>query len=221
MKILTVSDEECPALWDYYQPGRLKDYDLILSCGDLNAEYLSFLVTMARCPVLYVHGNHDGSYDRRPPEGCDCIDDQLVVYNGIRILGLGGCRRYHPGAHQYTEKQMRQRIRRLRWKLWRSGGVDIVVTHAPVQGYGDGDDPAHWGFEAFRELLDKYRPAYLVHGHVHLRYQHDLPRTFRHENTTIINAYERCNLEIPERDHPDTSHNLLIWKTRPPRTPDF
>ena len=62
MKILTVSDEESPALWDYYVPGRLADYDLILSCGDLKPEYLSFLVTMAKCPVLYVHGNHDTNY---------------------------------------------------------------------------------------------------------------------------------------------------------------
>lgn len=221
MKILAVSDEECPALWDYYQPGRLNDYDLILSCGDLNAEYLSFLVTMARCPVLYVHGNHDGSYDRRPPEGCDCIDDQLVIYNGVRILGLGGCRKYHPGAHQYTEKQMRQRIRKLRYQLWRAGGVDIVVTHAPVQGFGDSSDPAHWGFEAFRELIDKYHPTYLVHGHVHLRYQHDLPRITQYGDTTIVNAYERYNLEIPEREHAEKVHNMLLWKTRPKRTNDF
>ena len=99
MKILTVSDEECPFLWDYYVPGRLKDYDLILACGYLKPDYLSFIVTMAKCPVLYVPGNHDGRYEKDPPEGCDCIDDKVVVYNGIRILGLGGCRRYHPGPH--------------------------------------------------------------------------------------------------------------------------
>ena len=29
MRILTVSDEECPALWDHYAPGRLEGYDLI------------------------------------------------------------------------------------------------------------------------------------------------------------------------------------------------
>ena len=148
MKILAISDEECPALWDYYTPGRLSGYDLILSCGDLKASYLSFLVTMAKCPVLYVHGNHDTSYDRHPPEGCDCIDDHIVVYNGIRILGLGGCRRYHPGAHQYTEREMHRRIQKLSWKLKRLGGVDIVVTHAPPAGLGDAEDPAHWGFEA-------------------------------------------------------------------------
>ena len=117
MKILVISDEECPALWEYYVPGRLDGFDLIISCGDLKADYLSFLVTMAKCPVLYVHGNHDGGYDHGPPEGCDCIDDKLLVYNGVRILGLGGCRKYHPGPYQYTEKEMRRRIRKLRFHL--------------------------------------------------------------------------------------------------------
>ena len=69
MKILIVSDEDCPALWEYYIPGKLKEYDLILSCGDLNAQYLSFLVTMSGKPVFYVHGNHDTGYATRPPEG--------------------------------------------------------------------------------------------------------------------------------------------------------
>ena len=106
MKILTISDEECLALWDYYMPGRLEGYDLIIACGDLKAKYLSFLVTMAKCPVVYVHGNHDTDYAHNPPEGCDCIDGHIITYNGVRILGLGGCRKYHPGPHQYTDREM-------------------------------------------------------------------------------------------------------------------
>ena len=136
MKILLVSDEECLYLWDYYRPGRLDGIDLILSCGDLNAEYLSFLVTMGRAPVLYVHGNHDGGYDKHPPEGCTCIEDQVVCVGGLRILGLGGSPWYSGGPHQYTEREMERRIRRLRYRLYRTGGVDIVVTHAPARGYG-------------------------------------------------------------------------------------
>ena len=215
MKILTVSDEECLALWDFYVPGRLKDYDLILSCGDLNASYLSFLVTMARCPVLYVHGNHDGGYRTRPPEGCDCIDDAIVEYNGLRILGLGGCLRYHPGEHQYTEKEMRARIRRLKWRLKRLGGVDIVVTHAPPEGLGDGDDPAHWGFAALKELLDQYHPQYLIHGHVHTRYGASQPRMLEYGPTTIVNACERYVLDIQEPPCPDMkNYGQVIYRTR-------
>ena len=214
MKILAISDEECPALWDYYVAGRLKEYDLILSSGDLKAEYLSFLVTMARCPVLYVHGNHDTGYSRKPPEGCDCIDGHLVVYNGLRILGLGGCRQYRPGDHQYTDKAMRRRIRKLRFRLWRSKGVDIVVTHAPPEGVGDMDDAAHRGFAALLTLIDKYHPQYLLHGHVHMRYGHDQIRERDYHGTQVINVCERYVLDIPDIPHPDKHHKQLRWLTK-------
>ena len=62
MKLLLLGDKESPYLWDYYQPGRLSEYDIILSAGDLDAEYLLFIVTMARAPLLYVHGNHDAVF---------------------------------------------------------------------------------------------------------------------------------------------------------------
>lgn len=220
MKILAVSDEECPALWDYYVPGRLAQYDLILSAGDLKADYLSFLVTLSRAPVLYVHGNHDESYKTAPPEGCDCIDDQLVVYNGLRILGLGGCRRYHPGDFQYTETQMRRRIARLKWVLWRSGGVDIVVTHAPPKGIGDQEDPAHIGFQALLELVDKYHPQYLLHGHIHLRYGMGAVREREYSGTKVINVSERYTLELPDIEVLASQRGQLIWKTKRPKERD-
>lgn len=216
MKILAVSDQESPALWDYYREGCLKDYDLIISCGDLKAEYLSFLVTMARCPVLYVHGNHDTSYSRKPPLGCDCIEDKVLSFGGVRILGLGGSRRYRSGDHQYSEKEMRKRIRRLRFALWKAGGVDIVVTHAPIAGIGDGEDPAHRGFEAFRELLDKYHPQYLIHGHVHLAYSQDKIRQREYGSTTVLNADEKIVLDLDEKNFPLFSHPTIRWYNRPP-----
>ena len=198
MKILLVSDEEDKYLWDFYKPGRLKDIDLILSAGDLKAEYLSFLVTMANRPLLYVPGNHDGGYAQRPPEGCQCIDGKLVTVGGLRILGLGGSARYNDGPHQYTERQMRWRIHRLRLKLALTGGVDIVLTHAPVRGFGDEDNMTHRGFEAFLPLLDQYQPQYLVHGHIHQRYGANRPRCHQYGKTTIVNATGRYILEIPD-----------------------
>ena len=200
MKLLLVSDEESPYYWDYYQPGRLAGIDLILSCGDLRADYLTFLVTMGRAPLLYVRGNHDAGYVRRAPEGCDCIEDRLVTVNGLRILGLGGSPFYSGGPDQYTERQMAWRIRRLAFQLRRAGGVDLVLTHAPIRGCGDADDPAHRGFEAFRPLLERYRPLYLVHGHVHLRYGAAVPRVNRCLDTTVINACGYYILDIPDKN---------------------
>ncbi|MBR4392428.1 MAG: metallophosphoesterase family protein [Oscillospiraceae bacterium] len=199
MKLLLISDEESPRYWDHYRPGLLKGIDLILSAGDLKAEYLSFLVTMGRAPLLYVHGNHDKDYEKHPPEGCVCIDGDLVTVNGLRILGLGGCRLYNYGAHQYTEKQMASRIRKLRWKLFRSRGVDIVLTHAPPRGLGDSDDPAHQGFESFLALMDRYHPRYLIHGHVHTRYGVRTDKNLRYGETAIINACGYRILEIPDK----------------------
>ena len=127
MKILLLADRAEPMLWEHLDRRRLEGIDLVLSCGDLPSEYLSFLTCFTHAPILYIHGNHDGKYEKKPPEGCICIEDTIYVHKGVRILGLGGCMRYNLGPHQYTDKQMMRRIKRLRFKLWRSKGVDILL----------------------------------------------------------------------------------------------
>ena len=200
MRILALADEELALFWDSYVPGRLREYDLILSAGDLKAAYLSFVVTMARAPVLYVHGNHDTGYAVTEPEGCDCIDGKIVEYRGLRVLGLGGCVWYRPGDHQYTQKQMAKRIRKLKWDIAKYGGVDIVVTHAPPAGVGDSDDRAHQGFESFLELIDRYHPRYLLHGHVHKSYSMEFLREREYHGTQVINVCEKYVLDIPDEE---------------------
>ena len=200
MRLLLIADETDPYLWDHYRRGNLDGVDMILSAGDLKAEYLSFLVTMANKPLLYVHGNHDGNYDHSPPEGCECVDDTLVTVNGLRILGLGGSQCYNNGPYQYSERQMERRIRKLYFKLRKAGGVDIVLTHAPVRGYGDEDNLTHRGFQAFLPLLDRWQPRYLIHGHVHQRYSPMKKAVLQHGSTTIINACGKYYLEL-ETEH--------------------
>lgn len=192
MKILAVADVESRYLWDFYKPGMLDDIDLILSAGDLNHEYLSFLVTMAHCPVLYVHGNHDDSYERKPPTGCICIEDQIYVHDGIRILGLGGSKRYRPDSmHQYSERQMKQRIFRLTFALLYHRNIDILLTHAPAKGFHDSRDLPHQGFEIFNHLISRFKPRFHIHGHVHKNYGRDFCRVDHNHDTTVINAYEK------------------------------
>ena len=131
MKILVLADAESKYLWDYFDKKKLEGIDLIISCGDLAPQYLSFLATFTHAPVLYVYGNHDTCYADTPPDGCICIDDRIYVYKGIRILGLGGCMEYqYNGApHQYTEKAMEKRIRKLGRQIRKHRGFDIMITH--------------------------------------------------------------------------------------------
>lgn len=197
MKILAISDEKSKSYYDYYMPGKLDEFDLIISCGDLSKEYLEFLVTMAHCPLIYVRGNHDDSFLNNPPEGCDCIEDKIYEYRGVRILGLGGSYRYKDGINMYSEKQMKHRIFKLSLKLFRSKGFDILVSHSPAKGLNDGKDIAHRGFECFLHLMDKYAPKYFIHGHMHRTYGYKIPQTSQYNNTIVVNAYQHYIIDYP------------------------
>lgn len=195
MKILAISDIEAKYYYDFYTPGKLDGFDLIIACGDLSRSYLEFLVTMAHCPLFYVHGNHDDRFDKEPPEGCDCIDDKLVEYKGVRIIGLGGSYRYRNGNYMYTERKMRRRILRLKYQIWRHHGFDILVTHAPARNLNDLDSLPHRGFECFHSLLKKYKPAYFIHGHIHMNYGCKIPQKTQYGETVVINAYDHCIID--------------------------
>lgn len=194
MKILVVSDKESPYLYDHFDKNKFNDIDLILSCGDLRPSYLSYLVTMINAPLLYVHGNHDDRYRETPPEGCQSIDGKLIDFNGIRILGIGGSRKYRVGIHQYSELQMTLRIANLFPKIKKHQGFDILLSHAPALGLGDGKDLVHTGFPQFNKLIEKFKPKYHFHGHQHLNYGVN-ERVLFHNETKIINGYGYYLLE--------------------------
>ena len=195
IKILLVSDVEDDYIWEHFDHERFKDIEIVISCGDLKADYLEFLADMIKAPIFYVNGNHDGSFLEKPPGGCIPIDDKVIVYKNIRILGLGGSIAYNKGPFQYTERAMQKRISKLKMCLWRKKGFDILVTHSPAKDMGDGEDPCHKGFETFINIIDKYSPKYFFYGHQHLDYgKKDRVRIYN--NTTVINAFRYHIIEI-------------------------
>jgi len=204
MKVMFIADEESKAMWDYYDPRRTEGVELIISCGDLKPSYLEFLETMVNCPLLYVKGNHDRQYAQQPPLGCVCIDDRVYDYKGLRILGLGGSMRYNPDTTcQFSEEEMQARIRKVNRQIVLMNGFDLLVTHAPAKGYGDMDDLPHRGFDCFNTLMEKWKPKYMVHGHVHQTYSYKFERERQHSSgTKIINAYESYILDIGSDEHP-------------------
>ncbi len=208
MRIMLIADEPTGVLWEHLDKSILEGLDLIISCGDLPPKYLDFIVTFAPCPLFYVHGNHDDSYEYTPPTGCDCIEDKVVVYKGIRFLGIGGSQRYKDGKNQYTEKEMKAKISQINKSIKYRKGIDILVTHAPAKGLGDSEDLPHRGFECVRQLVDKHKPKYMFHGHVHMNYGPKVPRIINYNETTIVNGYRYYILDI---DSSQFNYNGCIW----------
>ncbi len=207
MKVLVVSDVVSEALYVPDIRALCAGVDMVLSCGDLPYEYLEYIATMLDVPLLYVFGNHDRPTHRADgrttdgPEGGRSIDGRVAAVRGaggrtIWIAGFGGSAAYCGGPHEYTECQMRRRVfraeSRLRWNsLWTGRGVDVVVTHAAPRGIHDGCDPCHRGFEAFLQLMRRYHPRLLVHGHVHPSYGGDVsPRRYVATDVRSIYGYE-------------------------------
>jgi predicted phosphodiesterase len=223
VRILAVGDVVDPLLHDQLDADRwaAPGIDLIVSCGDLPPDYLARLASRLDRPLLYVLGNHDGRYRYTPPEGCRSIDGRLVRWGGLRILGLGGAPPHNGGTEQHSERAMEMRLLLLKPILWRLGGIDLVVTHAPPRFSRHGlgapspaspgqpggraatsagvpptwTDPGHRGFAAFARLLHAYQPRVLLHGHTHLGYGAD-DRECVSGTTRIVNVYGHHVLEL-------------------------
>ncbi len=196
MKILTISDTVVPALYGKFEAESFKGVDLVLSCGDLPPEYLAFLANALEVPFYYVRGNHDLRYESSPPDGCSDLHAKLVRVNGLNILGLEGSMWYNGGPQQYTESQMAGAIRRLRFMLWRKGGADIIITHAPPRSIHDEEDLCHQGFKSYQWLIKKYRPRYFIHGHIHRHFADSSERVTAIKHTKVINTYGYHVIEI-------------------------
>ncbi len=189
MRILTVADVVVPSLYREFDREKFKNIDLVLACGDLPPEYLSFLLHVFEVPVYYVMGNHDIRHSKKPPMGCMDIHGRMVHHNGIKIMGLGGSRWYNGGPNQYREKEMKAVIRKLRLTLWWNKGVDILITHAPPRHIHDAEDRCHRGFQCYVSFINKYSPSYLIHGHIHKMFDYPEQRITTVNNTRVVNAY--------------------------------
>ncbi len=200
MKILSVSDRIEPSLYHEEAPQRYEGVELILACGDLAPEYLTFLRHVFDVPLFYVAGNHDIRYPERPPAGCTNLHARFMRYKGLKMIGFEGSRWYNGGDYQYTEAQMRRTVFRLVPILWWHRRIDIVLTHAPPRFVHDADDPCHRGFKTYRSLIDRFSPRYLIHGHIHAEFKDNAQRVTVINETKVINTYGHILFEIdPDR----------------------
>lgn len=211
IKILAISDKVDELIYSPAIKHLFSDVDLVLGCGDLPFHYLEFVTTMLGGPVFYVIGNHANAVRKRHelperweyPGGCENIDGRVVRYKNLLIAGLEGSMRYNNNPYfQYTEGEMARKMWSLAPslvfnKLRYGRYLDILITHAPPQGIHDKPDRCHQGFRAFVTFMERFRPRFLFHGHVHIYGPCETMET-TYQETQVINAYGYQTLQIDE-----------------------
>lgn len=120
----------------------------------------------------------------------------------LLIAGVSGSLKYNNGLCQYSDSQMKFKLIKMipsliKNKIKYGRYLDIFLTHATPRHIHDHEDPCHKGFECFNWFIDKYKPTYMIHGHIHL-YDMREERVSVHNDTTIINAYAHYILELPD-----------------------
>ena len=222
MRVLVVSDVVNRLLYSSEVKKIVGNIDLIISCGDLPCYYLDYLVSFLGKPLYYICGNHD-RYEKKKSfqddmkalkdfsfskfdynkcfnfGGCN-LDEKSIKYKNLLISGLEGSFLYNRGEHQYTERQMRRKIVRLTPALIfnrviKGRYLDILVTHASPRGIHDEDDLPHRGFESYLRFIKRFKPKYLLHGHIHL-YDRNKERVTEYMGTKIINCYDYQILDL-------------------------
>ena len=120
----------------------------------------------------------------------------------LLMAGVSGSLKYNNGLCQYSDFEMKLKLIKMIPKLLKNKKkygtyLDIFLTHATPRHIHDHEDPCHKGFECFNWFIEKFKPTYMIHGHIHL-YDMREERIGVYNNTTVIDAYAHHLLEIPE-----------------------
>ncbi len=183
-----MSDKESEILLKYYNENQLDDIEFILSAGDLALAYLQTVKNNLKVPLYFVKGNHDEF--KLKLFNNEFIEWRCFEYKGIRIAGIG-CKNHNKII---SEDNMKKMLIRLYRKIKKNNGVDIVISHYPPRGLGDGADETHKGYQSIREFIEIVKPKYFIYGHNHLNYGRN-DRIMQFEDTQLINAYEKYVLD--------------------------
>eukprot|EP00658_Telonema_sp_P-2_P047691 TRINITY_DN36298_c0_g1_i2.p1 TRINITY_DN36298_c0_g1~~TRINITY_DN36298_c0_g1_i2.p1 ORF type:complete len:374 (-),score=77.70 TRINITY_DN36298_c0_g1_i2:62-1183(-) len=160
--------------------GELPEGDVLLHCGDFSMggkmeEVMNFNQWIGAQPhrtKIVIAGNHELSFDSRGREqaqswldGCQYICDQMVeVEGGIRIYGTP----WTPYCGRWAFQCARGSEIRAKWEQIPQG-VDIVMSHGPPLGRGDGSILGLRAgcSELLQEIQERVRPKVHVFGHIH------------------------------------------------------
>jgi uncharacterized protein len=207
MKILTISDIIVPSLYSPEIYLNYQDIDLVISCGDLPLSYLEHINSSLNKRMYYVHGNHTPTfrhgYIQSPAAaagGINMHQRAIMDDSGLLLSGIEGCVLYNKGPYQYTQAEMWWLVWRLVPRLFLNKllyhrYLDIFISHAPPWKIHDEEDLPHQGIQAYRWLINVFKPALHIHGHTHVYNTKTITESL-YKKTWIINTFGHRVFEI-------------------------
>lgn len=228
MKLVLISDTHCQHLGLQMPEG-----DVLIHSGDWTGrgsemqtiEFLQWLEAQPYKHKLFIAGNHDFYPERHPKEfrelvakyapGCTYLQDEAVEIGGHKFYGSPVTPWFHDWAFNRHRGESIQRY----WDQI-PDDVDVLITHGPMQGFGDklsayGSEPGeHVGCtDLLNTTLCRLHKLKLhVCGHIH-----EGAGIYTLDHLLLINAsvldehYRLVNaprtIELPDKTVPDITNS--------------
>ena len=149
----------------------------------------------------HAHGGQYLGFTSEVNHELSFINPETGKKTPLLIAGVPGSIKYNNGQNQYSDKEMKMRLcmmipRLLINKIKYGRYLDILLTHATPRHVHDKEDPCHKGFESMNWFVEKFKPTFMVHGHIHL-YDMREERIGKYWDTVIVNAYSHTVIELP------------------------
>jgi Icc-related predicted phosphoesterase len=204
MKLLCVAEHIDSFVFSKLIKTRFPDIDAVLCAGDVPLEYIDYLAAAFERPVLCVAGNHHFYTETEQTPKAQAVDfccvKKTIATKTVLIAGASGSFRHNDNPAQYTDGQMFLRLLALTPFLLLNKArygryLDIFLTHIPPRNVNDFEESAFRGFPCYKWFIERFKPKFHVHGHIHLYNEKD-PRVTRHNETLVVNACGHYVIEM-------------------------
>ena len=173
----------------------LKDYEFYHK----NTQDIPGTMPSQKDNSLFGHGGTYLGFKTFEERSLTVTDSRTGKKRPLLLAGASGSLRYNKGLSQYTEFEMKMKLilmipKLIKNKIKYGTYLDIFLTHASPRHIHDKEDICHRGFECYNWFIKKFKPKYLIHGHIHL-YDMREKRITEIQGTTVINAYAHHIIE--------------------------
>lgn len=175
--LLLIGGDICPNF------KRIPQYDCWIQENWIEDIFFDWIKKQPCKQSVFVAGNHDWYFyfttrkPRKIPDNCCYLQDESMIYNGIKIYGSPWQVEFNDWAFNLSEIDLSQKWNQI------PKDTDILLLHCPPKYILDMCDNTHIGSETLTQKIKELNCKLVVFGH-----NHEGNGTYEKNDTTYINA---------------------------------